>query len=225
MSRQFYDRDLRRLENDLQTLGNMTQESVLRSVDMIERQDREGAQQLIRYDEQVNARRYQIEGDVLTLIATQAPVAGDVRALAAMLEIAGELERIGDYAKGIAAVHLKMPVEIIDARVLRLWHEMADIDASMMARGLDAFDRRDEALAAEVIADDDRVDALFNDVFRRVIAGGSLREESEEREIELANYVLWITHNLERTGDRATNICERVRYMITGLMAPQQDAV
>ena len=225
MTRQQYDQDLRRLENDLQTLGNMVQEALRRAVELLERQDREGARRLVRYDDQVNALRFQIETDVLTLIAMQAPVAGDIRSLAAMLEIAGELERIGDYAKGIASIHLKMPTTVVEPQVLRVWHDMARVAAKMMAHSLDAFERRDLDLAQAVIADDDTVDDLFNEVFRLVIAGDSLKGEPEERAIEFANYVLWITHNLERTGDRVTNICQRVRYMITGELKPNSSLV
>jgi len=215
MARALYDRELHRLENEVQTLGNMVRDALRHSTDNLRRDDLPASERLMAFDRDINSRRYRVESEIMTLIATQQPVAGDIRLLAAMLEVVGELERMGDYAKGIATIHVRlagwqMPSDVLD----RLEH-MADIAADMLGRALDAFERRDAAIARAVIADDDTIDAVFNEVFAATISG----PVDDARAIERANYMLWVAHNLERAADRVTNICERVIYTVTGRQA------
>lgn len=221
MSRARYDQELRRLENDVQTLGNMVQDALRQSTANLRHDDLEASQRLMAFDREINARRYRIEADIMTLIATQQPVAGDIRLLAAMLEIVTELERMGDYAKGIANIHVRLAGWRVPDDMLGHLDHMAGLAADMLGRALDSFERRDPRLARTVIASDDTIDALFNDVFAQTISG----PVEDARAIERANYMLWVAHNLERAADRVTNICERVIYTVTGQFAAEGDDV
>lgn len=212
MARELYDRELRRLENEVQTLGNMVRDALRDSTANLRHDDLDASQRLMAFDREINQRRYRVEGDIMTLIATQAPVAGDIRLLAAMLEIVSELERMGDYAKGIATIHVRLAGWRLPPDVLGRLDRMADIAADMLGRALDSFEHRDAAIARAVIGDDDRIDDLFNEVFAVTISGPA----GDARAIERANYMLWLAHNLERAADRVTNICERVIYTVTG---------
>jgi phosphate transport system protein len=192
----------------------MVERAIIQSVNLLKRRDVAGARRLIAEDLRINEERFAIEADCLTLIATQQPLAGDLRTIAAILEIATELERIGDYAKGIAKINVIMGHEaplkpLVDIPL------MAEKALDMLHRSLDAFVRQDLALARAIPKEDDEVDALYNRVYRElltIIMG-------DPRTIDQANYLLWVAHNLERTADRVTNICERVVFTITGEMA------
>ena len=218
MSRALYDRELRRLENDVQTLGNMVGDALRRCVAQLRRDDLEASQRLMAFDREINQRRYRIEGEIMTLIATQQPVAGDIRLLAALLEIVAELERMGDYAKGIATIHLRLAGWRMPDDVAARLDRMAELAAAMLGRALDSFERRDAAIARAVIDDDDAIDELFNAVFAQTIS----QPVDDGRAIERANYMLWVAHNLERAADRVTNICERVIYTVTGHIEPDE---
>ena len=167
---------------------------------------------LIENDRIVDEKRYAIEAATLTLIATQQPMAGDMRALAAALFIANELERIGDYAKGIARQrpHRSGPLmkPLVDIP------RMAAKGQEMLRRALEAFAQRDGDLARAIIPEDDTVDALYDQVYAELM---TLVFEDMSK-IRQANLLLMAAHNLERAADRATNICERVIYVVTGLL-------
>lgn len=219
MSRALYDRELRRLESDVQTLGNMVRDALRHSTANLRRDDLEASRRLVAFDREINLRRYRCEAEIMTLIATQQPVAGDIRLLAAMLEIVTELERMGDYAKGIATIHLRLAGWRIPDDVLARLDRMADLAADMLGRALDSFERRDAAIARAVVGDDDAIDAIFNEVFAMTISG----PVGDPRAIERTNYMLWVAHNLERAADRVTNICERVVYTVTGQFEPAEE--
>ncbi len=213
MLRQTFERDLQRLKDEVLVLDSMVERAVTQSVTLLKRRDLEGARRLIAEDVRINEKRFAIEADCLTLIATQQPMAGDLRTIAAILEIATELERIGDYAKGIAKINLMMGHEaplkpLVDIPL------MAEKALDMLHRSLDAFVRQDLALARAIPAQDDEIDALYNQVYRELLT----IIMSDPRTIDQANYLLWVAHNLERTADRVTNICERVVFTITGEM-------
>jgi phosphate transport system protein len=214
MLRQTFERDLLRLKDEVLVLDSMVERAITQSVNLLKRRDLEGARRLIAEDMRINEKRFAIEADCLTLIATQQPMAGDLRTIAAILEIATELERIGDYAKGIAKINLMMGHEAPLKPLVDI-PRMAEKALDMLHRSLDAFVRQDLALARAIPKEDDEVDALYNQVYRElltIIMG-------DPRTIDQANYLLWVAHNLERTADRVTNICERVVFTITGEMA------
>ena len=173
----------------------------------------EGSRRLIADDRIVNEKRYQIETEALALIATQQPVATDLRTLAAVLEIATELERMGDYAKGIAKINLLLGDQPLIKALLDL-PRMARKVQDMLHRALDAFVWRDVDLARSIPPEDDDVDALYNQISRELLT----YVIADPQKMSQANYLLWAAHNLERAADRVTNLCERVVYTVTGEM-------
>ena len=214
MTRETFDRELKRLQDEVVILGGLVEKAIIQSVEVLKRRDLEGARRLIAADRRlINEKRFAIETEALTLIATQQPMAGDLRVIAAVLEIAHELERMGDYAKGIAKINLMMGDEpllkpLIDVPL------MAEKARSMLHQALEAFVRRDVELARTIPKQDDEVDALYNQVYRDLLA----LMMQNPRDIDRATYLLWVAHNLERTADRVANICERVIFMVTGEM-------
>ena len=211
--RETFDRELQRLQDEILALGSMVEHALTESVEILKRRDMEGSQRLIAQDRLINEKRFAIEADALILIATQQPMAGDVRTLAAILELSTELERIGDYAKGIARINLMMGEGPLIKPLIDI-PRMAEKARAMLHRALDAFVRRDVDLARAIPAEDDEVDALYNQVYRELIT----LIMTDPRTIDQANYLLWVAHNLERAADRVTNICERVVFTVTGKM-------
>jgi phosphate transport system protein len=164
-------------------------------------------------DRRINEKRFDIENDTLTLIATQQPMAGDLRTLAAVLEIATELERIGDYAKGIANINLMIGEEPLVKPLIDI-PRMAEKARDMLHRALEAFVKRNVELAKIIPDEDDEVDDLYNQVYRELIT----LIMANPKNIDQSTYLLWVAHNLERTADRVINICERVVFTVTGEM-------
>ena len=213
MVRETFEHELRRLQDEVLILGSIVEKALGDSVEALRRRDFKEAQRLIDQDHEVNEKRFAIESDVLVLIATQQPMARDLRTLAAILEVITELERIGDYAKGIS----KISIMIGEAPLIKPLVDiprMVEKAQDMLHRGLDAFIRRDVELARAIPREDDEVDNLYNQVYRElltyIIADPSVLEQ--------ANYLLWVAHNLERAADRVTNICERTVFTVTGKM-------
>jgi len=220
MLRSALDKELQRLQDEIVLMASMVIRAVRDSVGALRRHDLEAAQRVIAGDKEVNKRRFAIESDVLVLIATQQPMAGDLRTLAAVLEITTELERIGDYAKGIGKITEMIGVEPHIKSLLDI-PRMADLALGMLDRAIDAFIRRDVELARAIPREDDLVDNLYNQVNSELLA----LILSNPRNMEQANYLLWAAHNLERAADRVTNICERVVFTVTGEMSElDQDA-
>ncbi|MGQ9493806.1 MAG: phosphate signaling complex protein PhoU [Anaerolineae bacterium] len=213
MARETFERGLQRVQEDLLVMGSMVEEALVKAVDILKRQDVEAAKQLIQQDRVINEKRFAIESDALTLIATQQPMASDLRVLAAVLEITTELERIGDYAKGIAKIALMIGKQPLIKPLIDL-PRMADKASSMLHRSLQAFVQRDIELARAIPVEDSEVDALYNQVYRELITFIL----ADPRTLDQATYLLWVGHNLERTADRVTNICERVVFTVTGKM-------
>lgn len=211
MPRETFGRSLQALQDDMLILGSMVENALTESVAALLRRDQDASRQLIAQDRLVNEKRYIIENDTLVLIATQQPMAGDLRELAAILEIATELERIGDYAKGIGQINLRLSPEPL-LEPVRYIKPMEEKVRSMLHRSLDAFVRRDETLARAIPIEDNEVDefylAVYHELLDHIIANRQVMEQ--------ANMLLWVAHNLERAADRVTNICERVVFTITG---------
>ncbi|MBE7557003.1 MAG: phosphate signaling complex protein PhoU [Anaerolineales bacterium] len=211
MLRESFHRDLKRLHEEVLLLGSMVESMLTDAVDVLKRRDMDGSRRLMAYDQRINEKRLAIEHDTLTMIATQQPTAGDVRTLAAILDIASELERMGDYAKGIAKINLMIgPGELI--KPLIDIPRMAEKSRSMLHRALEAFINRDVELARSIPAEDDEVDALYNQVYSELIT----YIMKDPQNMDQATYLTWAAHNLERTADRVNNICERVIFTVTG---------
>jgi phosphate transport system protein len=192
-------------------LGSMVEEALVESVETLKQRDFVGSRRLIAGDQAINERRYAIEEAAMTLIATQQPMAGDMRLLAAILEIVTELERMGDYAKGIARINLMIGEQPLIKPLIDL-PAMARKAREMLHGALAAFVQRDVEAARAIPQGDDEVDALYNQVYRELIC--YILEDPQA--IEQANHLMWAAHNLERTADRVINLCERVVYAVTG---------
>jgi phosphate transport system protein len=211
MAREVFDRELERLQDELLVLGLMVEKAIVDAVEVLKQRDQKGARRLIAADRAVNRLRFTIESDTLVLIATQQPMAVDLRTLAAVLEIAGELERMGDYAKGIAKITLKMGEEPFIKPLVDI-PRMAEKARDMLHQALEAFVQRNVDLARAIPAQDDEMDALYNQIYRELMT----YVIADPKLIERASYLIWVAHNLERTADRVLNICERVIFTVTG---------
>jgi len=192
-------------------LGSLVEKALLDSVHILKHRDIKRGRRLIADDRTVNESRYAIEAEALALIATQQPTAGDLRTLAAILEIVTELERMGDYAKGIARINQMIGEESLLKPLIDI-PRMAQEAQDMLHQALDAFVRRDVELARAIPRRDDVVDGLYNAVYRELMTFVI----DEPKNMEQANLLLWAAHNLERAADRVTNICERVIFAVTG---------
>jgi phosphate transport system protein len=208
-----FEQELQQLQDEVLVMGSMVEEALIKSVDTLKQKDLLASKRIVADDKRINQKRFAIEADALTLIATQQPMASDMRLLAAILEITTELERIGDYAKGIARINLMIGEEPLIKPLIDL-PLMAAEARYMLRSALDAFVQRDVDRARSIPPLDDKVDDLYNQVYRELMT----YVMQDPCTIEQANYLLWVAHNLERTADRVINLCERVVYMITGEM-------
>jgi len=213
MPRESFDRELGRLQDEVLTLGSMVENALIKSVDILKKRDRQESKRLIAQDRLINEKRYEIEADALALIATQQPMARDLRTIAAVLDVTSELERIGDYAKGIARINLMLGEEPLLKPLIDV-PAMAAKARDMLHQALEAFVEQDAEKASKIPDSDDYVDHLYNQVYRELLA----LIMANPRRIDQANYLLWVAHNLERAADRVTNICERVIFTVTGEM-------
>lgn len=212
--RSTFEAQMQHLTDDVLLLSSLVTEAVHRAMSALERMDSKASRQIILADQQVNAKRYQIENDVIVLIATQQPVGRDVRMLAAVLEIITELERIGDYAKGICKIQLLLTEEDHLHMVIQDLKRMADMGLGMLEDALDAFINKDLIQAREIPNRDDLVDQQYNRIRSRLISM-MLVDLPHAQSID---YLVWAAHNLERLADRVTNICERIIYVYSGEM-------
>lgn len=209
--RRTFERELQLLQDQVLIMGSMVEEAMMTAIDQLKRRDLEGAQRLIDHDIEINTRRYAIESQTLALIALHQPVARDLRTLAAILEISTELERIGDYAKGIAKINLLIGEKPLLKPLIDI-PLMAQKALDMLRRSLDAFVAQDVEAARAIPAEDDEVDQLYEQVYNELM----MFIRADPANIEQANYLLWAAHNLERAADRVANICERILFTVTG---------
>lgn len=211
MTRQVFQKELQRLQDEVLALGSAVEHALLDATEFLRTRNYEASRRLIAADWEINARYYDIEQGCVQLIATQQPTAGDLRLLTSMITISAELERIGDYAKGIAKVNLLIGDNELIKPLIDI-PRMADKAQAMLHRSLVAFSRRDLTAARAIPKEDDEVDNLYNQVYRELFTY-MLQNPGT---INQGNYLLWAAHNLERAADRVTNICQRIVYMVTG---------
>ncbi len=223
MIRADFTRSLNRLQSELVILGKLVEEAVEKSVSSLKDRDLETSRVVIAEDDVIDLKRFELEDQCVHLVATQQPLATDLRTIITVLHVSVELERIGDYAEGIAKISLMMGNEpplkpLIDIP------RMANCSIDMMHRGMDALIRAIDAEedvesikqdALKVCDDDDEVDNLYDQVYRELL----LFMMQDPQAIQRATYLLWVAHNLERIADRATNIAERVIYLVTGSLS------
>lgn len=209
--RSMLEREQHQIKDDILRLGSMVETAIDRSITALKNRDQRLAQQVIDEDKEINDLRFQIEEECLALIATQQPAAGDLRTTIAATHIAVELERMADHATGIAELTIRM----IDQPLLKPLIDvplMANITREMIRASLDAFLKHDVEAAHRVAARDDEVDQLYQQIFRELLT----YMLEDPKNIQRATFLLWVAHNLERIGDRATNLCERVIFVATG---------
>ncbi len=211
MPRADFDRHMRMLQDDLLLMGSMVEKAIARSLEALRNRDLVLAQDVIAEDDIIDDKQREMEEFCIELIATQQPMASDLRILVTVLYLGAELERMGDYAEGIAKISIMMGDEpplkpLIDIP------RMAQKASEMVRRSLDAFVNRDVVAAMSVQADDDEVDALYEQVYRELLT----YMLSDPSVIRRATHLLWAAHNIERIADRTTNIAEDVIYMVTG---------
>jgi len=209
--REHFTHQLETIHNELRALGELVAAAIARAVDALTEQDIAAARSIVADDQHIDRAQYALEEHAVAVIATQQPVAGDLRRLIAAIAIASELERIADYAKGIAKLTIR------DAE--RPWvpvpdglAQMAEQARAMLYSALAAFIQQDAAAAWRLREADDRVDALSKRVAAGLFDLLRHRPASTERVADL----LFVAHNLERMADRTTNIAERVIYMVSG---------
>ena len=211
MIRQTFHQSLQQLQDEILLLGSMTEQAVTRSVEALRTRNVVMAKQIIADDALINHKRFAIEDACVDIIARQQPMASDLRRITAALIIANELERMADHAQGIAKINVMMGDEPLLKPLVDI-PRMAEKGTAMVHEALDAFVRGDVELAKAVAARDDEVDALYDQVYRELLTFML----NDPHTISSATWLLWVAHNLERVADRATNICERVVFMVTG---------
>jgi phosphate transport system protein len=212
-SRTAFHRELERLQDEVLVLGSMVEKATLRAVDALRARNVAAARAIEAEDTLINRKRFDIEEAALLLIATQQPMASDLRQLAAILHIVTDLERMGDYAAGIAHISVQIGDEPLIKPLIDI-PRMAEKATGMLRRSLDAFIERDVAAAENIALEDDEVDDLYQQVYRELLT----IMLANPRTIDQATHLLWVAHNLERVADRVQNICERVVFVVTGRM-------
>jgi phosphate transport system protein len=214
MIRKTFEHELQQVKDDVLVLGSMVEQAILGSVEALKKRDIQAAKNLLKADREINKKRFDIENQLMILIATQQPMAHDLRLLASTMEIISELERMGDYAKGIANINIRMGDQPLLKPLIDV-PRMAQKDVDMLHRSLTAFVEEDVEAAKAIPMEDDEVDALYNQVYRELMTFVIADPKTMER----ANWLLWVAHNLERVADRVTNICERTVFIVTGEMS------
>ena len=212
-SRTSFHRELEHLQDEVLVLGSMVEKATLRSVDALRTRNTAAGRAIEAEDTLINRKRFDIEEAALLLMATQQPMASDLRRLAAIVHIVTDLERMGDYAAGIARICVQIGDEPLIKPLIDI-PRMAEKTSSMLRRALDAFVERDVAAAEAIAMEDDDIDALYQQVYRELV----MMMLANPRTIDQATHLLWVAHNLERVGDRVQNICERVVFVVTGRM-------
>jgi phosphate transport system protein len=211
MPRRILDHEIQFICDDLLLLSSMVETALIDSVSALKDRDMEKSRIIYDNDMQINAKRFELEGQIIGAIATQSPVLFDLRFLASALNICAELERMGDYAKTIARINL-MSEGIGVPRLLSMTYEMGVKTSDMLHNAMTAFIHTNVRSAIRIISDDDIIDAMYNSLYSEVMEF-VIRSP---RDVERANYLFWVGHNLERAADRVTNICERTIYIETG---------
>lgn len=213
MTREAYHKALKELENEVLNMGGMVAKAIKDSIEALKVRDLELSKNIVKNDIVINKKRFEIEERCLLLIATQQPMAIDLRTIAAILSIITDLERIGDHAEGNAKINIMIGKEPLVKPLIDV-PRMTDKGLSMLDRVLKAFVDRDAKAARAICDEDDEVDALYEQIYRELLF---LMIENPKK-IEGATYLIWLAHNLERIADRVTNIAERVVFMVTGKM-------
>ena len=211
MPREDFEKNLKGVEDDVVQLSNMVEKAIFKSIEALKERDISASQKVVDDDDVIDEKQQAIEDRCIDLIALEAPMAGDLRVLIAAMMVANELERMGDYAEGIAKISLSMG-NLPPLKPLIDIPRMADKSVDMLRRSTQAFVNRDVEAATAVLLADDEVDDIYEQVYRELLT----YMMADPSTIQRATYLLWVAHDLERVADRTTNIAERVIYLVTG---------
>ena len=217
MPREQFQRQIAALQDGVIEMGSMVERAVDRAMQSLMDRDVALARNVIDEDNEINAIGFHLQNACISLLAQQAPMAGDLRLIVSVTAIMADLERMGDHAEGIAKVVVMMQDEplvkpLIDMPI------MANRASEMLRTAVQAFVEQDTVAAYRVGTADDEVDRLYDQIYADLIQ----IMVGDPTTIEPATHLLWIAHNLERIADRATNIAERTVYSATGVL-PQMD--
>ena len=211
------DAELKNLDENLTRLASMVEDALTSALDALERQDYARARSVVAGDEEINQLRYAIEQDCLRVLAIQQPQASDLRRVVVITHVATELERIGDHASGISRLQLRMVEEgVVEIDSLHQLPKMGRRAAKMIRESIQAYLDEDEALATKVINRDSKMNRNYGQFSSIMFDEMNASAGGADYEIRVPTYMLWMAHNLERIGDRVTNICERIIFMISG---------
>jgi phosphate transport system protein len=208
MERHHFEAELQALRNQLLTMGGMVEQRVHRAVHALVHRGEEDAQRIIATDKEINDLQMDIDNRCLRLLATQTPLAVDLRLITSAMKINADLERIGDQAVNIAESVLVL-VPQPPLKPLIDIPRMASIAEKMIRDALDGFVKNDAALARDVLRRDDEVDELKDQVFRELLTYMMADPGTIQRALSL----ILISRNLERIADHATNIAEDVIFI------------
>ncbi|HYM91476.1 MAG TPA: phosphate signaling complex protein PhoU [bacterium] len=212
-TRETFDRDLEQLKRDLLRMGDLVDTAIRQAIEALQARSAEQAEAVVVSDNAIDALHLELEDRCLRLVATQQPMAKDLRMIAAIWTMTIDLERMGDHAEDIARITRRIAEEPLLKPLIDI-PRMADLVREMLRDGLDAFVRRDAGLAEQMALKDDAVDHLYAQVFRELLT----YMIEDPRNIQRATHLLMVAQALERMGDHATNIAERVIYMVTGTL-------
>jgi phosphate transport system protein len=211
MTREHYNQELADLRASVVAMASMTNKAIDNAVTALARQDVRLAEQVVAADRAINEHRWRTEEQALLVIATQAPMASDLRMIAAVIHIVTDLERMADHAAGIAKIAIQT-ADRVPLKPLVDIPRMSELARAMLHDAITAFIEDDQAAARAIVARDDAVDALYEQVYRELLTFML----ADPTTIDQATHLLWAAHNLERIADRVTNICERVVFAVTG---------
>lgn len=209
--REHYVQQLEGLHTELRALGQLVIVSITRAIEALRRQDVDAARKIITDDQRIDQAQAALEERALAVMATQQPMAGDLRRLVAAIEVASELERIGDYAKGVAKITIRNAGQSLVKPLIDI-PEMAEHAINMLGQALDAYETMDADAARRLADEDDRVDELGKRVQADLLELIQRDPATAARAVDL----LFVAHHIERIADRTTNIAERVIFMVKG---------
>ncbi|OGW14657.1 MAG: phosphate transport system regulatory protein PhoU [Nitrospinae bacterium RIFCSPLOWO2_12_FULL_45_22] len=211
MARESFHEALEGLQKEVIDMGMLVDQAIDDAIQALKTRDISWSQRIVEGDIEINKMRFRIEERCLSLLATQQPMARDLRTIAAVLSIITDLERMADHAEGIARINIMMGDEPLLKPLIDI-PRMAQKARQMLGQSLQAFINRDIRKAKDLCEEDDEIDELYNQVYRELLTFML----QDPKTITRATYLLWVAHNLERIGDRVTNICERTVFMVTG---------
>lgn len=211
MPRQTFQQQLHALQESLLAMGTQVDAAIEHSIESLVNRDASLARDVIVGDLEINQHQREIEEQCLILLATQQPLATDLRVILSISSIVADLERMGDHAEGIAKITLRLIEQPLLKPLVDI-PRMAEISRDMLHQQLTAFVDRDVDIARRQTGRDDEVDRLYDQIFRELL----VFMMNDPRTISRATYLLWVAHNLERMADRTTNIGERVVFLATG---------